>query len=108
MGGKFSFLYVDLCFDVTKCKFNVKNSSFEMLVVFSPIFVADTKITFVYNFVAPLKNLLLLLFKFHYHGFKLLSYIFDLSFGVENLFLRNSYFCVTPKNHRLMFVSLKH
>ena len=25
-----------------------------MLAVFSPIFVADTKITFVYNFVAPL------------------------------------------------------
>ena len=25
-----------------------------MLVVFSPIFVADTKITSVYNFVAPL------------------------------------------------------
>ena len=25
-----------------------------MLVVFSPIFVADTKITFAYNFVAPL------------------------------------------------------
>ena len=25
-----------------------------MLVVFSPIFVPDTKITFVYNFVAPL------------------------------------------------------
>ena len=25
-----------------------------MLVMFSPIFVADTKITFVYNFVAPL------------------------------------------------------
>ena len=40
---------------MTKCKFIVKNSSFEMLVVFSPIFVADTKITFVYNFVAPLK-----------------------------------------------------
>ena len=39
---------------VTKCKFIVKNSSFEMLVVFSHIFVADTKITFVYNFVAPL------------------------------------------------------
>ena len=39
---------------VTKCKFIVKNSSFEMLVVFSPIFVADTKITFAYNFVAPL------------------------------------------------------
>ena len=26
-----------------------------MLVVFAPIFVADTKITFVYNFVAPLR-----------------------------------------------------
>ena len=54
MRGKFSFLYVDIWFDVTKCKFIVKNSSFEMLVVFSSIFVADTKITFVYNFVAPL------------------------------------------------------
>ena len=40
---------------MTKCKFIVKNSSFEMLVVFSPIFVVDTKINFVYNFVAPLK-----------------------------------------------------
>ena len=56
MRGKFSFLYVDIWFDVTKCKFNVKGSSFEMLVVFSPIFVADTKITFVYNFVAPLND----------------------------------------------------
>ena len=28
-----------------------------MLVAFSPIFVVDTKITFVYNFVAPLKEL---------------------------------------------------
>ena len=54
MRGKFSFLYVDVWFDMTKYKFNVKNSSFEMLVVFSPIFVVDTKITFVYNFVAPL------------------------------------------------------
>ena len=27
-----------------------------MLAVFSPIFVADTKITFVYSFVAPLNN----------------------------------------------------
>ena len=27
-----------------------------MLIVFSPIFVADTNITFVYNFTAPLKN----------------------------------------------------
>ena len=27
-----------------------------MLVVFSPIFMADAKITFVYSFAAPLKN----------------------------------------------------
>ena len=27
-----------------------------MLAVFSPVFVADTKITFVYNFVAPLAS----------------------------------------------------
>ena len=53
--GKFSFLSLNIWFDVTKCKFNVKYSSFKMLVVFSLIFVADTKITFVYNFVAPLK-----------------------------------------------------
>ena len=50
---KFNFLHVDIWFDVTECKFIMKNSSFKMLVVFSPIFVADTKITFVYNFVAP-------------------------------------------------------
>ena len=52
--GEFSFLYVDIWSDVMKCKCIVKNNSFEMLVVFSPIFVADTKITFDYNFVAPL------------------------------------------------------
>ena len=57
MRSKFSFLYVDIWLNVTKCKFIVKNSSFEMLVVFSSIFVADTKITFVCNFVAPLSNL---------------------------------------------------
>ena len=54
MRGKFSFLYVDIWFDVTKCKFIMRNSSFKMLDVFSPIFMADAKITFVYNFVAPL------------------------------------------------------
>ena len=52
--GKFSCLYIDIWFDVMKCKCIVKNNSFEMLVVFSTIFVADTKITFVYNSVAPL------------------------------------------------------
>ena len=55
MRGKFSFLYADIWFVVTKCKFIRKNSSFNVLVVFSPIFVADTKTNFVYNFVTPLK-----------------------------------------------------
>ena len=54
MIDKFSFLYVDIFFDLTKCKFIEKNNSFKMLVVLSPIFEADTKITFVYKFVAPL------------------------------------------------------
>ena len=57
--GKFSFLYVDIWFDVRKSKFIVKNYSFKMLVVFWPIFVADTTITFVYTFVAPLMNMIL-------------------------------------------------
>ena len=45
MTGKFSFVYEDVWFDVKKFTFIVKNSSFKMLVVFSPIFVVDTKIT---------------------------------------------------------------
>ena len=52
-GGKFSFLNVDIWFVLTKSIFIVKNRSFKMLVVLSPIFVADMKITFLYNFVAP-------------------------------------------------------
>ena len=52
--GEISFLYVCTWFDVAKCKFIVKNSNFKMLIVFSPIFVVDTKITIVYNFVASL------------------------------------------------------
>ena len=54
--GKLTILYVDIWFDVTKCEFNVKDSNFEMLVVFSPIFVAYSKIAFVYNFVTPLSK----------------------------------------------------
>ena len=41
---------------MAKCKFIGKNTSFKMLVVLSSIFVADTKITFIYNFVAPLSE----------------------------------------------------
>ena len=54
--GKNSFLYVDILLDLKKCKFNGKNISFKMLVLLSPTSVADTKITFVYNFVALLTN----------------------------------------------------
>ena len=48
------FLYEDIWLDARKCKFIMKNSSFKTLVVFSSILVADTKTTFIYNFVAPL------------------------------------------------------
>ena len=54
--GKYNFLYVDILLDLKKCKFNGKNISFKMLVFLSPTSVADTKITFVYNFVALLTN----------------------------------------------------
>ena len=54
------FLFVDIWFDLAKRKFIVKNSSFKILVMLSPIFVADTKITLIItlvdNFVAPLKT----------------------------------------------------
>ena len=56
VGGKYNFLYVDILLDLKKCKFNGKNISFKMLVLLSPTSVADTKITFVYNFVALLTN----------------------------------------------------
>ena len=44
MRGKFSFLYVDIWIDVTKCEFAGKNNNFKMFVAFLPIFVVDTKI----------------------------------------------------------------
>ena len=55
MRGKFSFQSVDFSFDVTKCKFILENSILKMLGMYSPIFVADTKLIFGYNFVALLK-----------------------------------------------------
>ena len=42
--GTFIFLYVDIWFDVTDYKFILKNSRFQILVVFLPIYVANTKI----------------------------------------------------------------
>ena len=47
MVSKFSFPCIDICSDATKWQF-------KMLVVLPPIFVADTKIIYGCNFVAPL------------------------------------------------------
>ena len=57
MRSEISFVYVNIWFDVTKCKFIMKNRRLKFLVVAWPIFVADTKLIFVYNFVAPLSFL---------------------------------------------------
>ena len=83
MREKFSFLYVDIWFDLMQCELIVKNSSFKMLVMLSPIFMADTKVTFIYNFVAPLKVLLkicriLLSFWLKYHLSMALCMFMDL------------------------------
>ena len=53
--SKFSFLYVDIQFDVRECKFSRKESSLKCWLRFSPISIAGTKIIFCYNFVAPLR-----------------------------------------------------
>ena len=56
IGSKFSFPYVDILPDVSKNKIILKNSNLQILVVFPPIFVADTKIIYGFNFVAPLTS----------------------------------------------------
>ena len=48
----FSNWCIDFVPYLTPYKFIMKNRSFKMLVAFLLIFVEDTKITFVYNFVA--------------------------------------------------------
>ena len=55
MRGTFSFLYLAIWFDVTKCNFILRNSSWT---AFSTIFVLDTNIIYGYNFVALLIYLL--------------------------------------------------
>ena len=52
MWSKFNFLHVGIYFDRSKCEFSLKNSS--LTCWFLPIFVVDTEILFVYDFVAPL------------------------------------------------------
>ena len=57
MRGKFSFITIDIWFDLTNCKFNVKNISSKMLVALSPIFVADTLLLkLLFHFVFPKFN----------------------------------------------------
>ena len=52
-----SFANVDTYSDVPKCKFILKNSSLECLVVFPLIVVAGTKLIYGNNFIAPLSLL---------------------------------------------------
>ena len=56
-----------------------------MLVVLSPIFVADTKITFVYNFVAPLKYIALNLNSLFRFSEKLRKPVFENIDNTRNL-----------------------
>ena len=59
MWSRFNFLQVGIYFDGLRCEFSSKNK-FKILVLYLPIFVADTKIIFGYDFVAPLKLFLLI------------------------------------------------
>ena len=79
---KFSFLYVDFSFDVTKSKFIVKNNSFKMLVVFSLIFVADTKINFAFKY-----------FRIYRWG----------AGACALFFCNNLFFVITLKNYKLCY-----
>ena len=47
-------MYVDIEFDVVKCKFILKKGQLKMFDVFLPIFVVYTKIIFGCNFVVLL------------------------------------------------------
>ena len=52
MRSEFSFPYVDIQFEGPNNEFILKKKQFAMLVLFPPIFVADTKILYGYNAVA--------------------------------------------------------
>ena len=58
MGRKFSFPCVDICSDVPKCEFSLKNSSLKCWLCFH-LFLWRTQICgfYGYNFVAPLRLL---------------------------------------------------
>ena len=58
-------------------------TSFKMFVMFSPIFVADTKITFIYKFVAPLNPNIR-----YYWSLKILHMLYQR--------IRSSYWAILP------------
>ena len=55
MRSNFGLPYENIYFDVSKCEFILKQSNLKCW-LFSPIFVVDIKLTFSYNFGAPLKQ----------------------------------------------------
>ena len=61
MRNKFSFLYIDILFHVSKCEFILNKKYFKMLIVFSPIFMADAKIKFRIQFRSSFKRTLYIL-----------------------------------------------
>ena len=54
MRSRVNFLHVGIQFDGPRREIYLEKQQFKMLVVFSAIFMADTKIIFRYDFVAPL------------------------------------------------------
>ena len=57
MRSRFSFSIAGIYFDLIKCNIILKRKKqFKMLIVFLPSFMADTKIIFGFNFVAPLRT----------------------------------------------------
>ena len=77
----------------------METQQFKMLVLFSPIFVADIKIIFDYNFVAPLR---------YYYSFKSsVSFFFGLWFSIsdfiEKLHLRTFFSRIIEKTTFLIY-----
>ena len=79
-----------------KCEFSLKKWQLKTLVVFSAIFVADTKIIFRNDFVAPLKKQVKMFFYFIKKQFKMLVFISCLVFF--GVYIHIQYFCDMVRN----------
>ena len=53
MSSKFSFLYVDIQFDASKCKLTWEKYAVQNVSCVFPIFLANTEVIFHYNSVGP-------------------------------------------------------